>query len=149
MQKKKIYIILHINNLFQNIYRREKQPSKDSCAGTSIKVHAWIKIFKGREMPFTQYQLSHQGKGESALLSWTPFTILHTWRTVIVNSDFFFLLWLGEQSLAVCDAFFVLTYYHIRIYVLWVVLWSGYTTSLIWGEKRCVSNVIDFNIFIL
>ena len=30
-----------------------------------------------------------------------------------------------------------------------VVLWSGCTISLIWGEKRCVSDVFDINVFVL
>ena len=28
-----------------------------------------------------------------------------------------------------------------------VVLWSGYAISLIWGEKRCVSDMFDINSF--
>ena len=28
-----------------------------------------------------------------------------------------------------------------------VVLWSGYTISLIWGGKRCVSDMFDINVF--
>ena len=30
-----------------------------------------------------------------------------------------------------------------------VVLWSGYAISLIWGEKRCVSDMFDINVFVL
>ena len=30
---------------------------------------------------------------------------------------------------------------------LGVVLWSGYAISLIWGEKRCVSDMFDINAF--
>ena len=30
---------------------------------------------------------------------------------------------------------------------LGVVLWSGYAISLIWGEKRCVSDMFDINVF--
>ena len=30
-----------------------------------------------------------------------------------------------------------------------VVLWSGYAINLIWGEKRCVSDTFDINVFVL
>ena len=33
--------------------------------------------------------------------------------------------------------------------LLRVVLRSGYTISLIWGEKRCVSDMFDINVFVL
>ena len=33
--------------------------------------------------------------------------------------------------------------------IIRVVLWSGYVISLIWGEKRCVSEMFDINVFVL
>ena len=35
--------------------------------------------------------------------------------------------------------------YTVKTLVLRVVLWSGYAISLIWGEKRCVSDMFDIN----
>ena len=42
-----------------------------------------------------------------------------------------------------------ITCFRLMQWIFRVVLWSGYAISLIWGEKRCVSDMFDINVFVL